>query len=224
MSEELSLSRFAAAAPPPTPRRRRGQLRPASKPIGAEDYFQAALDILAESGAESLTTSRLCERLRITKGSFYYHFEGMDDFVAGFADYRESILNDLLAVAAAEADPLVRMSSAINLIAMLPHEAEAAVRAWSQSNKVLEASQRRIDRACTSLAIATAGTLLGDPARAGLVGRQLIALIVGMQQVDRPVGREHVVRMLAAFGESSCGLIADIDESSDIPVVEFRRR
>jgi AcrR family transcriptional regulator len=221
MIDQPSASRFPETLEPRTGRPRKGQLRPASKPIVAEDYFHAALDILAEHGAESLTTARLCDRLKITKGSFYYHFDGMDGFVEGFVEYRESILNDLLAIAAAEPDPLARMSVAVNLIARIPHEAQAAIRAWSASNKVVAASQRRIDRACTAVAVSTAAMVLEDPAKATTVGRQAIALLVGMQQVERPVDRADMVRLVAAFAESVFGVRAEIDDTTPIPTVSF---
>jgi AcrR family transcriptional regulator len=53
--------------------------------VDPEDYFHAALDILTDFGPESLTAARLCERLNVTKGSFYHHFQGMDDFVESLA-------------------------------------------------------------------------------------------------------------------------------------------
>ena len=39
------------------------------------DYFAAAMAILAEDGVAGLTTTRLCQRLEVTRGSLYHHFE-----------------------------------------------------------------------------------------------------------------------------------------------------
>ena len=41
-----------------------------------EDFITAALEILAEKGSEkALTLDALCEKLAVSKGSFYWHFK-----------------------------------------------------------------------------------------------------------------------------------------------------
>ena len=45
--------------------------------LSVEDYYREAFDVLGESGSEGLTISALCERLQVTKGSFYHHFGSM---------------------------------------------------------------------------------------------------------------------------------------------------
>ena len=45
--------------------------------VSVDDWIQAGYAILAEEGIKALKVDRLCERLGVTKGSFYWHFEGM---------------------------------------------------------------------------------------------------------------------------------------------------
>jgi AcrR family transcriptional regulator len=191
--------------------------------VDPEDYFHAALDILTDFGPESLTAARLCERLNVTKGSFYHHFQGMDDFVESLADYRETIFNGLVSAVAAQPDPVARVTFAVSLIAALPHEAEAAIRAWSHSNKVLQASQRRVDRSTMSIAASTTSVFIDDPERSMCVARQTIALIIGLQQLEHPVDRAQLVHNLASFIELTWGLTATTTETTAGPVVEFTR-
>jgi AcrR family transcriptional regulator len=225
MTGQPSSTRFPEVPASPRWQSRRTRSHPAPKPMRPENFFHVALDILAESGVEALTTTRLCERLGITKGSFYYHFQNLDDFVAGFADYRESILNGLLDLAAVEDDPLARMSAAVGLIAALPHEAEAAIRAWSHDNPTLNASRERIDKTAIAIAEATAAALVEDAEAAARIGQMLIALVVGIQQIERPVDRERLVRTLAAFAEQATGVEAHLNAvEGELPTVEFRRR
>jgi AcrR family transcriptional regulator len=47
--------------------------------LSAADWVVAAEDLLAQSGVNSLEISTLCERLAVTKGSFYWHFDGRGD-------------------------------------------------------------------------------------------------------------------------------------------------
>ncbi|MEA2165151.1 MAG: hypothetical protein QOK37_3278 [Thermoanaerobaculia bacterium] len=47
----------------------------------AEDWEEAALDVIAASGIAALSIPDLARTLEVTKGSFYWHFAGLDDLV-----------------------------------------------------------------------------------------------------------------------------------------------
>src|SRR3546814_6866850 len=42
--------------------------------LSAEDWAQAALDVVAESGVAAVAVEPLARRLGVTKGSFYWHY------------------------------------------------------------------------------------------------------------------------------------------------------
>jgi AcrR family transcriptional regulator len=50
-----------------------------------DDWVQAGFAILAEEGMTALKIERLCSRLAVTKGSFYWHFTDI-------AGYRETLI------------------------------------------------------------------------------------------------------------------------------------
>ena len=55
------------------------QVAATDKPrLSAEDWEQAALDLIAEKGINGLGIEPLARRLGITKGSFYWHFAGRE--------------------------------------------------------------------------------------------------------------------------------------------------
>ena len=54
--------------PSMTPRRGGGQR------LSVEDWIQAGFAILADRGPNALRVDALCDRLGVTKGSFYWHF------------------------------------------------------------------------------------------------------------------------------------------------------
>ena len=49
------------------------------------DWLVAGYETLGESGASTLTIDHLCNRLGVTKGSFYHHFQN-------YQDYKEQLL------------------------------------------------------------------------------------------------------------------------------------
>ena len=54
--------------------------------LSADDWIQAGYAILADDGLEALKLDRLCTRLGVTKGSFYWHFADM-------AAYRSALVH-----------------------------------------------------------------------------------------------------------------------------------
>ena len=104
--------------------------------LNRNDYFEAGLDLLAEGGVASQTIANLCERLGITKGSFYHHFTSLGDFRDQLLAYWEA--NQEAAMDSAD-------SAGAEWVAPAHHPIDAAVRAWSQSDETVAAAQGRID-------------------------------------------------------------------------------
>jgi AcrR family transcriptional regulator len=48
--------------------------------LSAGDWIDAGFAVLAESGPNALRIERLCERLEVTKGSFYWHFTDLSAY------------------------------------------------------------------------------------------------------------------------------------------------
>ncbi|MEY2398587.1 MAG: hypothetical protein QOJ00_1761 [Actinomycetota bacterium] len=57
--------------------------------LGVTDWITAGLQLLAEEGITGVKIQRLCERLGVTKGSFYWHFTDLDAFLGAMAKYYE---------------------------------------------------------------------------------------------------------------------------------------
>jgi AcrR family transcriptional regulator len=54
--------------------------------LSVDDWVTAALDLLAEDGPSGVKIDRLCVRLGVTKGSFYWHFKDLEGFLTAVAD------------------------------------------------------------------------------------------------------------------------------------------
>jgi AcrR family transcriptional regulator len=59
-----------------------GKERLGEPTLTASDWAEAALQLIAEKGLRALTVSTLATRLGVTKGSFYWHFQGRSELVA----------------------------------------------------------------------------------------------------------------------------------------------
>ena len=59
-----------------------GKERLGEPTLTALDWAEAALQLIAEKGVRALTIGALASRLSVTKGSFYWHFQGRSELLA----------------------------------------------------------------------------------------------------------------------------------------------
>lgn len=171
-----------------------------------EDYFEAALDLLARDGVDALTIAGLCDRLGVTKGSFYHHFSGIRPFHDALLHHWEvERTEQLVAQVDAITDPLERIELLKRLGIAVHHEAESAIRGWARTNPAVAAVQRRVDAAREeALAAAFVDAGIGaDEAR--VLARIGVTILVGTQQMEEHVDRE---RLAALFDEYQRWLVA----------------
>lgn len=196
--------------------------KPAAPRMNSESYFQAAFEILAEAGPEGVTATNMCERLGVTKGSFYYHFYSMPEFVEAFLAHWEHAWQVLLEDFGREPDPLRRMGLVTTAVTGMSHEAEAALRAWGHSNQVIADAQMRIDRSAEELT----GAMIAPFVSAELLSvhtAQLISVGIGLQHRGRPVDRDAYLRATVNLIELICPVRATVADGPDGLVVEFHK-
>ncbi|MHC9084934.1 TetR/AcrR family transcriptional regulator [Luteimonas sp. RIT-PG2_3] len=59
--------------------------------LSADDWAQAALDMIAEQGVAAVAVEPLARRLGVTKGSFYWHFPSRDALLQAALERWESV-------------------------------------------------------------------------------------------------------------------------------------
>ncbi|MEV8635482.1 TetR/AcrR family transcriptional regulator [Streptosporangium sp. NPDC051023] len=116
-----------------------------------QDWLDEGLVILAAQGIPALTIELLCERLGLTKGSFYHHFRGMAAYRAALLDHFEARFTTefIDAVESGAGDSAaVQMERLLGLVTAADDRAglEIAVRAWAQQDGQARAVQERVDR------------------------------------------------------------------------------
>jgi AcrR family transcriptional regulator len=186
--------------------------------LSAEDYFREALAVLSEYGSEAMTIAVLCERLEVTKGSFYHHFGGMPAFTSQLLAYWESEHSErLIAISKAQPDPTLRITTLTELGVGLPHGSEAAIRAWGRSNPEVAEVTARVDKRRERHVVDACAALGIDRPRARLLGRIALNLLVGTQQREHPVDLRRLRQMFEevnklVFLEADPDLVARLME------------
>ena len=120
--------------------------------LSAEDWAQAALDMIAEQGVAAVAVEPLARRLGVTKGSFYWHFPSRDALLQAALERWEVVEQEtVFGTLEAVADPRDRLRALFRVVA---HEVKSHV-IYSELLKALDhptvqpvidrVSQRRLD-------------------------------------------------------------------------------
>jgi AcrR family transcriptional regulator len=167
---------------------------------GKDDYYRAALDLLAEGGVDALTIANLCVRLGVTTGSFYAHFPGIREFHLGLLElWADGRVYQLLEHLDATPDALDRIDLLRRLAVGLNHEAESAIRGWARTNPVVAEFQRRVDDG-RELALSQAFRDIGiDDDEARVLARIGLTILVGTQQIEEKVDRQRLDALLSEY-------------------------
>jgi len=183
--------------------------------LGRDAYFDAAFALLGAQGPEALTIAALCKRLKVTKGSFYHHFSGMPQFVDALLRHWEEDHAALLDEVAALSDPVRRFEITAERVHALPHDAEAALRAWGYRDRAVGAAVARIDRARAQNYANTLALVIDDPERCWLLAHMGIAVVIGLQMVERPVDPKRFLRVGLEWAHTNIGLTMEGELDGD---------
>src|SRR5690606_16538900 len=103
--------------------------------LSAEDWAQAALELIAEQGVAAVAVEPLARRLGVTKGSFYWHFPSREALlVAALERWEQVEQEEGFAQLAAIPDPAQRLRSLFTLAA---HAAPSHI-VYSELSKALD--------------------------------------------------------------------------------------
>jgi AcrR family transcriptional regulator len=120
-----------------------------SSRLSVDDWIDAGLELLAEEGPSGVKIDRLCVRLGVTKGSFYWHFKDLAAFLKAVADRWGSSRDERRGgVAELEAlAPRERLSRLLDEFADPAGWAlERAVREWARTDESVAARVAESDR------------------------------------------------------------------------------
>ena len=86
--------------------------------LSAEDWAEAALDLIAELGVAAVAVEPLARRLGVTKGSFYWHFPSRDALLqAALERWESSEEQEVFGKLEAVADPRDRLRALFQMVA-----------------------------------------------------------------------------------------------------------
>jgi len=122
--------------------------RDSGRRLTADDWIGAGFAVLADSGPNALRIDRLCERLDVTKGSFYWHF-------TDFSAYRGALIEAWGSLHdrsrrhfehMPDVEPRERLTAMIQTWVAPQHwQLERAMRIWALTDDAVLASVQQSD-------------------------------------------------------------------------------
>ena len=193
------------ARPPSTLSPARVAERPSSR-LTVEDWIDAGLTLIAEEGLRSVKVERLCKRVGVTKGSFYWHFSDIQGYLDALAEAwaQEQRSSQSSLEALRDLEPEERLASMMrHLTGPRQWILERAMREWARWDADVAAQVRASDRSIyreVRRAFLDAGLA---PREAGLRARAAFVLGVGFVHVAEraPTAaetreHEHILELL----------------------------
>lgn len=106
--------------------------------LSVDDWIQAGFATLADDGLAALKIDRLCARLGVTKGSFYWHFKDMASYraaiVQAWGELRDRDRSDFGALT--DLPPRARLTRMMaSLLGARQWHLERAMREWARTDR-----------------------------------------------------------------------------------------
>ncbi|WP_190818378.1 TetR/AcrR family transcriptional regulator [Saccharopolyspora pogona] len=172
--------------------------------VTKQEWLDEGLAILAELGAPSITIDRLCQRLGMTKGSFYHHFQGMRGYRTALLEHFEAKCTTRLideVERGPSTTPRAKLDHLLDLVASAKHEhgpdLDVGMRAWALQDEEAKQTQQRVDRTRFDyLRILTRG-LGTDPQTAADIADLLYLTLIGAGHMVPPTKPAELRRLFA---------------------------
>ena len=121
----------------------------ATSRLSVDDWVAAGFEIIAEEGITALKIDRLCNRLEVTKGSFYWHFTDIAGYratlVAAWGELRDDDRRHFTGMS--DLAPRERLSQMMSALAGARQwTLERAMREWARTDDAVAASVRAADQ------------------------------------------------------------------------------
>jgi AcrR family transcriptional regulator len=170
--------------------------------LSADHWLRAALDIMVDDGIEGVKIHRLCERLGVTKGSFYWHFVDLDAFLGELARRWADEGDRLHGSIPATDDPAQDLLRAMQTFSDPRNRNLArAMRDWAHRDARAREAIRRSDEALLTRVAAMLQSIGFDPAQAELRAKILFYAGVGFAHTGSLGKRSSAQAELAAAWE-----------------------
>jgi AcrR family transcriptional regulator len=120
----------------------------ANPKLGRQDWVQAALETFMEKGIEAVKVDVLAKSLKITRGSFYWHFKNLDDLLTAIIQEWQAVETEdvMQQVEKIGGTPSQQLLNLLEIAAKDDNRLEKAMRIWAIHDTRAMGSIERVDK------------------------------------------------------------------------------
>ncbi|MTE17349.1 TetR/AcrR family transcriptional regulator [Nocardia aurantiaca] len=151
--------------------------------LSYDDWVDGALTLLAREGVTAIKIPRLCSELGVTKGSFYWHFDDIDQLMEAMADRWCAVQSDAIhALGTLDSIPVEQRIAKMSalLIEQSTWMVEAAVREWARNDPKVAGAVQALEQKIFDIVKQTMLELGFDDAQARLRAGAMVYLGIGL--------------------------------------------
>ena len=119
----------------------------AKENLTKDDWLRAAMELLRTRGIGGVRVLTLAKILRVSRGSFYWHFEDHDDLLRSMLDWWDREMTDSVIQVANESrgSPRKRlMALAEEVVRFALNRYDAAIRTWAEGDTRVAKTLKRV--------------------------------------------------------------------------------
>ncbi len=150
-----------------------------------DDWIKEGFKILSEFAQNKLRILYLCQRLKVTRGSFYHHFKSIEEYITALMEtWQEDNTLKLIRHSNVSNDPNEKMQILTKEIAMSDQRVEAAIRSWSYYHPIVKQKLQKVDEIRVAFLQSVFEQLGFEKELAYKKGMIDYAILIGMQQLN----------------------------------------
>ncbi len=113
-----------------------------------DDWLDHGLKALANDGPAVLKADTLAKRLKVSRGSFYWHFRDIDQFHALLlARWRKRATDEIIVAVDQEAAPAERLRRLMRTALASDEKLERGIRSWATQDRKAASTIAAVDKA-----------------------------------------------------------------------------
>ncbi len=165
------------------------------------DWLDLGLTELAKAGPRALRIEALCVAAGRTKGSYYHHFSGREDFTSGLLEHWQQKLTEaVITETERQEDPVEKLIALNRITDDLDMGVETALRRWAGTDKAVAAAIAKVDKRRIDYVASLLMQAKDIPSQQAIdLAVMNYASLIGTQLMFTPISRERRQRIARVF-------------------------
>ncbi len=175
-------------------------------PKRKQDWLEQGLRLLQTGGDIALTIDGLAAEMSLTKGSFYHHFQGIQQFKHELAAHWVKLqVGDIPLMPRKSAQRVEILDAWVEALILQDRSAEQAMRAWGQQDDMVRTQLAGVDAARRLFVESVFKPLVSDQEQPRLMADLLLTMLGGSLDESAGYTRDRVLELYVEY-KRLCGL------------------